>query len=70
MLFQPTYQFIYPATQPQQQAPLLLSESLNEERLPIRLTEGKRAYLSYPSGLNEKDIAILKLQLESLALTL
>lgn len=50
--------------------PLLLVETTNEEKLTIKLTEGKRAYLSYPTELNERDISILKLQLESLALTL
>ncbi len=50
--------------------PLLLTEIAGEEKLPIKLTDGKRAYLTYPKDLREKDIAILKLQLEALALTL
>ncbi|PQJ11715.1 hypothetical protein CJD36_007935 [Flavipsychrobacter stenotrophus] len=58
------------AVQDEAKPALLLTEIAGEERLPIKLTEGKRAYLSYPKDLKEKDITILKLQLEALALTL
>jgi hypothetical protein len=38
--------------------------------LKIHLSEKKVAHLIYPDNVNEKDIQILKLQLEALALTL
>jgi hypothetical protein len=54
------------APQPQ----LLLNEINTEEKLTIKLSEKKLAYLLYPTGLNEKDIKILKMQIEALELTL
>ncbi|MEZ5016182.1 MAG: hypothetical protein R2800_03965 [Flavipsychrobacter sp.] len=49
---------------------LLLTESTNHDKLTIKLTEGKHAYLSFPNDINVKDIEILKLQIESLSLTI
>lgn len=49
---------------------LLLPETINRETLTIRLTEGKTAILSYPRDFNQKDIAILKLQIDALELIL
>lgn len=46
----------------------LLPEMFNEEKIKIRLTGGKFAYLIYPLALNKKDIAILQKQIEQLDL--
>lgn len=48
----------------------LLPEVADGERLSIKLTGGKYAYLTYPRDLNEKDFEILRLQLQALALTI
>ncbi|MEO9477094.1 MAG: hypothetical protein ABJG41_16230 [Cyclobacteriaceae bacterium] len=37
-----------------------------DEKLPIRLTDGKHAYLTYPSNLSKKDIKILRKQIDVL----
>jgi len=50
--------------------PLLLEEINGSVDLKIHLTEKKVAHLIYPDNVNERDIQILKLQLEALALTL
>lgn len=47
---------------------LLLNEVNNAERVKIRLTEGKIAILTHPILLNQKDIDILKKQIELLEL--
>ncbi len=49
---------------------LALEDINGKVEIVIRLTEKKIARLVYPDGINEKDIQILKLQLEQLALTL
>ncbi|HEY5327757.1 MAG TPA: hypothetical protein VIJ27_12210 [Mucilaginibacter sp.] len=51
-------------------ATLLLEEINGTIDLKIHLSEKKIARLIYPEKMNEKDIQILKLQLEALALTL
>ena len=56
-----------PTTQPKT---LLLEEINGSIDFKILLSERKVAHLIYPENLNEKDIQILKLQLEALALTL
>jgi hypothetical protein len=49
-------------------ASLLLPEMVNEERVRIRLTGGKFAYLIHPLALTKNDIAILQKQIEQLEL--
>lgn len=55
---------------PGNQQPLLLEEINDSVDLKIHLSEKKVAHLIYPGNVNERDIQILKLQLEALALTL
>lgn len=50
--------------------PLLLEEMNGSTNLKIHLSEKKIAHLIYPDNFNDRDIQILKLQLEALALTL
>lgn len=50
--------------------PLMLELMNDSVELKIHLSEKKMAFLTYPGSVNEKDIQILKLQLEALALTL
>ena len=45
---------------------LLLDEGTNDEKLKIRLTEGKIAYLHYPISITKKDIGIIRKQLDVL----
>jgi hypothetical protein len=60
-----------PLIKPEKNKEQLLLEQINNSRdMPIYLSEKKIAHLIYPENLNEKDIQILKLQLEALALTL
>lgn len=49
---------------------LFLNEMNNQEKLKIRLSEGKFAYLIYPLNLNSKDIIILNKQIELLQILL
>jgi hypothetical protein len=48
--------------------PLLLPEMINEEKVKIRLTKGKFAYLVHPLDLNKTDILILMKEIEKLQL--
>lgn len=48
--------------------PKLLGEMVNEEKVKIRLTGKKFAYLIYPDNLTKTDIEILKKQIEQLEL--
>lgn len=50
------------------QEPLLLPEMVNEERVKIRLSGRRFAWLIYPEDLNKIDVAILQKQIEQLAL--
>jgi hypothetical protein len=50
------------------QEQLLLPEMTNSDKIKIRLTGGKFAYLTYPLDLNKKDIQILSKQIEQLEL--
>lgn len=50
--------------------PLLLEEMNGKVETTIRLTEKKVARLVYPDTINQKDIQILKMQIDLLALTL
>jgi hypothetical protein len=51
--------------------PMLLLNEINEgEQIIIRLSEGKKAKLTYPENINETDVKILTLQLEQIALAL
>jgi len=58
------------AYRPKAATKLMLEEMNGSVDLRIHLSEKKFARLIYPDNLNEKDIQILKLQLEALALTL
>jgi hypothetical protein len=52
-------------------SPTMLLEEINRSvDITIRLSEKKMAFLKYPENINEKDIQILKLQLDQLALTI
>lgn len=53
-----------------QQNPLLLEEINGSVNIKIRLSEKKIAHLIYPENINEKDIQIMKLQIDLLALTI
>lgn len=57
-----------PLMEKPKQDPLLLDEMVNEERVKIRLTGKKFAYLVYPENLNKTDITIIKKQIEQLEL--
>lgn len=46
----------------------LLPEMANAEKVRIRLTDGKQAFLIHPIDLTTTDIAILQKQLDQLAL--
>jgi hypothetical protein len=48
---------------------LLLTEMIGEERVKVRLTGKKFAYLIYPEGLTKIDVQILKKEIEQLELT-
>jgi hypothetical protein len=48
--------------------PALLAEMVNEEKIKVRLTGKKFAYLIYPDNLNKTDIEILQKEIEQLAL--
>jgi len=58
-----------PIAEPQQN-PLLLEEINGSVNIKIRLSDRKIAHLIYPENITDRDIQILKLQLEALALTL
>lgn len=45
---------------------ILIPEILNEEKAKIRLTENKFCYLIYPNNLNQKDVMIIRKQVEML----
>ena len=49
---------------------LLLEQMNNSKEIQMQLSEKKVAYLIYPDNFNERDIQILKLQIDALALTL
>lgn len=50
------------------QPPLLLDELVNSDKVKIRLTGGKIAYLHHPFDLNSIDVAILEKEIEKLKL--
>lgn len=58
------------SAQKEEKSPFLLQEINGSIDLKIHLSERKIAHLIYPDNVNEKDIQILKLQLEALSLTL
>ena len=47
---------------------LQLTEMVNEEKVKIRLTGGKFAYLIYPLDLTKRDISVIQKQIEQLDL--
>lgn len=51
-------------------APLLLPEMINEERVKVKLTGKKFAYLIFPLDINKTDVQILKKEIEQLELTI
>lgn len=55
--------------QEQPNSQLLLTEMIGEEKVKVRLTGKKFAYLIYPEGLNKTDVQILKKEIEQLELT-
>jgi hypothetical protein len=55
--------------QEQSTSQLLLTEMIGEERVKVRLTGKKFAYLIYPEGLTKIDVQILKKEIEQLELT-
>jgi hypothetical protein len=50
------------------QQPLLLEEMVNSDKVRIRLSGGKLAYLLHPLDLNKTDVAILLKEIEKLQL--
>jgi len=46
----------------------LLEEMVNTEKAKVRLTDGKIAYITYPTDIKKKDIEILRKQLDVLEL--